>query len=388
MWTECTGFRWIWWNAETCIHSRLPFCKSERNFVWRRIFKRIWQAKEMAQPCLHEHELQRPSQPHSSPGAAEIQRWNGVVAAKLKQLTFFNLPRGSSWWYGSTSVCQHEFTMVPWCLPSVLAHGDWLLSQLRTLCAQLTLASAACRAASTSWIWSNRIWLFDIVFMCFLQRARLGGMKVFEIFELHKNHKNKTREQRCVDASMHCCSPPALTKRSFSSAASWRDRWSKQNVKKRIWACLTLWSKDSKRNQNLTIKCSKHLYVYIYIYTYIMFSVQTGCDVSQIWRRILTAVVRLWLGCAHWDPAWIRCALMHADADTQTDSDVLKAHKNIYLVYTNSMHSHMLKSIEKLSLFGGANRFTCFGVLSRRNWTLPWWSSLRLFWPHFIQPKM
>ena len=53
--------------------------------------------KKWPKPCQHEHELQRPSQPHSSPGAAEIQRWNGVVAAKLKQLTFFNLPHGSSW---------------------------------------------------------------------------------------------------------------------------------------------------------------------------------------------------------------------------------------------------------------------------------------------------
>ena len=173
-------------------------------------------------------------------------------------------------------------------------------------------------------------------------------------------------------------SPPQLPGEIDDQSRMWKEGY------ENVWQC-------DQKIQNV-IKTSQlnvqNIYICIYIHTYIMFSVQTGCDVSQIWRRILTAVVRLWLGCAHWDPARIRCALMHADADTQTDSDVLKAHKNIYLVYTNSMHSHMLKSIEKLSLFGGANRFTCFGVLSRRNWTLPWWSSLRLFWPQFIQPKM
>ena len=55
-----------------------------------------------------------------------------------------------------------------------------------------------------------------IFLLCFLQRARLGGMKVFEIFE---SHKNKTREQRCVDALLLLLSPcldqAFLLRRSF-----------------------------------------------------------------------------------------------------------------------------------------------------------------------------
>jgi hypothetical protein len=56
-------------------------------------------------------------------------------------------------------------------------------------------------------------------------------------------------------------------------------------------------------------------------------------------------------------------------------------HATISAWFTTSlMHSHMITSYR----FGGAYRFTWFGALSEHNWTVPYWSSLRLFWPHLI----
>ena len=80
--------------------------------------------KKWPKPCQHEHELQRPSQPQSSPGAAETQQWNGVVAAKLKQLTFsifMDLPDLHG------DMVQHLFAnmSLPWC--HGVYHLFWLM---------------------------------------------------------------------------------------------------------------------------------------------------------------------------------------------------------------------------------------------------------------------
>ena len=76
----------------------------------------------MAQPCQHEHELQRPSQPRSSPGAAETQQCNGVVAAKLNNSRFsiFLVDRHGD-------MVQHLFAnmSLPWC--HGVYHLFWLM---------------------------------------------------------------------------------------------------------------------------------------------------------------------------------------------------------------------------------------------------------------------
>ena len=58
-------------------------------------------------------------------------------------------------------------------------------------------------------------------------------------------------------------------------------------------------------------------------------------------------------------------------------------HTTLYAWFTPSLvHSHTVTSYR--FFWGGAYRFTWFGALSQHNRTLPYWSSLRLSWPHLI----
>lgn len=230
-----------------------------------------WRRKWPTKPCQHEHELRRPSQPQSSPRAAETQRWNGV--AKLKQLMLFNLPHGSSWWCGS-SVCQHEFIMVFIMVFTIiiLAHGDWLLlsQHMRTLCASpLTLASAACRAASASCVSPTESGCFHV----FLQRSRFES--VWKRWPCSKSsHFTRTKQDK-IDASMRRCVAVAAAFPCLDQAFLLRCSFLARSKMIKASKC------RDKMWQKLFQTCDTFWHVLTYFK-----NVQKGCDVSQIWRLL------------------------------------------------------------------------------------------------------
>lgn len=174
----------------------------------------------------------------------------------------------------------------------ILAHGDWLLlsQHTRTLCASpLTLASAACRAASASCVSRTESGCFHV----FLQRSRFES--VWKRWPCSKSsHFTRTKQDkidasmcRCVDALLLLLRSPALTRRFFSAAASWRDqRWS--------------------RHQNVVTKCDKNWFKHISKVT--RFDIFQKCS-KRLWRVTDLTPFEFrqpWLGCAQWDPAQIR----------------------------------------------------------------------------------
>ena len=156
LWTEWAGTRCEYdgMQRRAFIISRLPFRKLKTNFFWRRILKRIWQAKEMA----HEALSARAWASAAFSASAETQRWNRV-AAKLKQLILFNLHVS----HGDVVQClPHEFTIVyqnyfgSWELTFIAAHQDSL-----RITAHLGIRSLSCTLRFLRL--SNRIWLFSCV---------------------------------------------------------------------------------------------------------------------------------------------------------------------------------------------------------------------------------
>ena len=194
----------------------------------------------------------------------------------------------------------------------ILAHGDWLLlsQHTRTLCASpLTLASAACRAASASCVSRTESGCFHV----FLQRSRFES--VWKRWPCSKSsHFTRTKQDkidasmcRCVDASMRCCcccvplpwpgvSSPLQLPGEIKDDQGIKMSW--QNVTKivsNMWhVCQSLWS--------------------IAMFNDTFWHVLTRFDIFQKCSKRLWRVTDLtpfefrqpWLGCAQWDPAQIR----------------------------------------------------------------------------------